>query len=72
MNLDDKRSFYKSFFKGTVAGQELLSQMEAVELENISKAQDTNSLDFLSRSKGNREVIDLILNVLKTEKEVTK
>lgn len=67
MKLEDKREFYKSFFKGTEAGRELFQQMKAIERDNVTKAQDNNSLDYLSRSKGNREVIDLVLNVLRTE-----
>ena len=67
MNLEDKREFYNSFFRGSAPGRELIEQMEAVELANIRGAQDKNSLDYLSRSKGNREIIDLIQNVLRTD-----
>lgn len=67
MTLQDQVNMYKSFFEGTEAGKELLERMEAVEKDNVVKAQDKNSLDYLSRSKGNREIIDLVLNVLRTE-----
>ena len=67
MTLKQRRDAYKQFFLNTDAGRDLLEQAKRQESENVHKAQNTNSLDFLSRSTGNREVIDLIENVLKTE-----
>jgi hypothetical protein len=70
MNLEDKREAYKSFFKGMKAGQQLMEAMLAVERDNVKKAQSENSLDYLSRSKGNAEMIALVENVLNTEQGV--
>lgn len=67
LSLEQRRSAYKQFFLNTDAGRELLEQAKTLESNNVHKAQNANSLDFLSRSTGNREVIDLIENVLNTE-----
>jgi len=60
-NLADK---YKAFFYKSDAGQFFVQQLMAVIDRNVGKAMDTNSLDHLSRAKGNREVVDLFDNVI--------
>lgn len=67
MTLQQQRDAYKQFFLKTDAGQEFMKSAFGVIDANVGKAMDTNSLDYLSRSKGNREIIDLIDNVIKTE-----
>lgn len=68
--LEDRREFYKSFFTGTEAGKDLLELMGKQKEANLSKAMTENSLDYLGRASGNQEIIDLVVNVLKTEKGV--
>ena len=67
MRLEDRREAFKSFFLGMEAGKELMELMKSVEQNNVAKAQDANSLDYLSRSKGNAEIIALVEDVLRTE-----
>lgn len=67
ISLTDRRNAYKAFFLNSEAGKALVEQIYAVIDSNVGKAMDTNSLDHLSRAKGNREIVDLIDNVLKTE-----
>jgi hypothetical protein len=66
MRLEDKREFVKAFVSSEV-GRDLFESAEGIVESNIKKAQDQNSLDYLSRSKGNREIIELFTNILRTE-----
>lgn len=66
MKLPQIRDAYKQFFTSE-AGKLFLETGERFVESNIRRAQDTNSLDYLSRSKGNKEILDLIANVLNTE-----
>lgn len=67
MTLKQRRDAYKQFFSNSEAGQEFIKDVLKLIDRNVNTAMDDNSLDYLSRSKGNREVFDLIDNVLKTE-----
>lgn len=67
MTLKQRIDAYKQFFRTTEAGHEFISDAMKIIDSNINKAMDTNSLDYLSRAKGNREILDLINNVLKSE-----
>lgn len=69
MTLKEQRNAYKSFFLSNEAGKEYLKQLRDIHERNIAKAQKDSSLDYLSRSAGNREALDLIENVLITEVE---
>ena len=67
MTLQAQRDAYKQFFLKTEAGQEFIKSAMSVVDRNINHAMNENDLDHLSRAKGNREIIDLIDNVIKTE-----
>lgn len=67
MKLQEVRSAFKVFFTDNEIGKALMKQAQDLANSNLAKAMDTNSLDYLSRAKGNQEIIDLINNVLKTE-----
>lgn len=67
MKLTDQREAYKAFFVNNENGKAFFRQAQEVMEGNLTKAMSANSLDYLSRAKGNREVLDLIDNVLKTE-----
>lgn len=67
MKLADQREAYKAFFVNNENGVAFYTQALAVMRGNIDRAQDDNDMQFLSRSKGNKEILDLIDNVLKTE-----
>lgn len=60
---------YKQFFIQSEVGQDFMKQLRQLEKANIRTAQSNNSLDYLSRSTGTREVIDLIENALNSERK---
>lgn len=62
---------YKAFFKDSEAGRYYVEQLMGILDSNIDKAQNQNSLDFLSRSRGNKEAFDLFDNVI-SAKEATR
>lgn len=64
-NLSDK---YKAFFIDNDAGRYFIEQLQNLRDSNTDKARKENSLDFLSRSTGNQEALDLISNVLNNKK----
>lgn len=65
--LEQKRNAFKQFFLNTEAGSDFMQSLNDLIDSNTDKARDTNSLDYLSRSKGNQEALELITNVLNTE-----
>lgn len=69
ITLQQRIDAYKQFFVKSEVGQDFVSLLKDFERANITNAQKNNSLDYLSRSKGNREVLDLIENTLNSERK---
>lgn len=58
---------FNAFFVESETGADLLKRMGEAHKSNLSKAQDEESLKYLSRAKGNQELLNMIINVLKGE-----
>lgn len=67
MSLKLKQNAYKGFFEQNEHGIELYERMQLILKQNRDRADDTSSITFLDRSKGNREIIELIDNVIRSE-----
>lgn len=57
------RAAYREFFWKSEAGKHFISQLNDQIDRNMNTAAKENSLDYLSRYKGNKEVFELIDNV---------
>lgn len=64
-NLTDK---YKAFFINNDAGRYFVEQLQAIRDRNTETARRNHSLDYLCRSTGNQEALELIQSVLNNRK----
>lgn len=64
MTPQELKNAYKTFFIDSEAGKDFMKRAGLKTDSNLSKAIDDNSLDFLARYKGNRELLEIIEQTL--------
>jgi hypothetical protein len=60
MTQEELKRAYHAFFVLSEAGQDYMKRLTQITESNLSKATDTNSLDYLARYKGNREALEIV------------
>ncbi len=68
-NLADR---FIAFFQKDPAGKYYMEQLVNFRDSNTRKARKLNSLDYLSRSTGNQEALDLVENAIKSKEAKAK
>jgi aminopeptidase C len=64
MDSKELKQAYQGFFTKHEAGKHFIESINQLQQQHIDKAQEDNSLDYLSRSRGIREVIHHIESVM--------
>jgi hypothetical protein len=60
MTTEELARAYHAFFIHSEAGQDFMKRLTQITESNLSKASDDNSLDYLARYKGNKEILQII------------